>query len=71
MTSKTQSDDVRRELTDFGFNFGALIVERMWSDKGYVAVRLRAGRTDVIVQASPTGRTVHVTRTERKGRSKR
>lgn len=57
--------------TAFGFDFGALIVERMWHHKGYVAVRIRTAHDDgVIVQSSPTGRVLHVQRLEKKRKRK-
>lgn len=58
------------ELTEYGFNFGALIVERMWSEKGYAAVRLRTDSVSIIVQASPNGRSVYVQRIDKRKSAK-
>jgi hypothetical protein len=49
--------------TRYGFEYGALSIERMWSHNGYVCIRLvaRPGGEYVDVQASPKGRKLHVT----------
>lgn len=55
--------------TTYGFEFGDLAVERLFTHKGYVAVRLRSVATGkyVDVQVSPTGRSFHV----KQGKDKR
>lgn len=49
--------------TRYGFEYGAVSVERMWNHKGYVAIRLvcRESGKYVDVQVSPKGYTVYVT----------
>lgn len=54
---------VRNCTTAFGFNFGALVVERMYHTNGYTAVRIRTEYDDgVIIEGSPHGRQITVNR---------
>jgi hypothetical protein len=54
------------EETRFGFEYGALSIERMWSHDGHVCIRIVERKSKkskyVDIQASPTGRKIHVRR---------
>lgn len=55
--------DIHYEETRYGFEYGAVAVERMWNHDGYVCIRLvcRKSGKYVDVQASPKGYSLHVT----------
>jgi len=53
---------VHYEETRYGFEYGAVSVERMWNRDGYVCIRIVARDSGkyVDIQASPKGRNLYV-----------
>ena len=48
------------KVTEYGFEWGALRVQRRASDRGYVVLGLDAGKHRIDVLVSPTGRSVRI-----------
>lgn len=60
------------KMTNMGFDWGDMAVERCFEDKGYRCVRVRSMSTGdyVDIQLSPKGRRLHVTKAVRTQRLK-
>lgn len=68
-THLMNDQDIHYAETRYGFEYGAASIERMYSHRGMVGIRIVCHKTGeyVDVQVSPGGRRMHVT----KGNDKR
>jgi hypothetical protein len=48
---------MRSEITEYGFNFGSLTVERACSHKGTAMLNIKTPKGIIQIQASPSGKT--------------
>lgn len=53
-------DDIRSELTQYGFNFGVMEVSRSFSRDGAVYISVKTPHRELQIYASPTGRSLRV-----------
>jgi hypothetical protein len=51
---------IRNQITDFGFDFGALEVTRASDAYGYATVRVRTEHCSVLITASPKGQSIQI-----------
>jgi len=53
------------ELTDYGFKWGPMNVQRACSDGRYHTLLIQTKRWDIQLSVSPSGRAVHVVKLKR------
>jgi len=62
MKKNEEEQEVHYRETKYGFEYGALTIERLFSVEGYVYVSAKTKRDEVQICCSPRGRSLRIFR---------